>query len=77
MILRDFENSGISTPSIYTSRPSRDPNLSFNSQHRCQNPRSGLSLRYRVAIVSLSLPLNEQDEIRKAFLTKQENERIE
>ena len=41
-ISREFNNSGISTPSVDTSRRSRDPYRSFKSQHRCQNPRSGL-----------------------------------
>ena len=41
-ISRKFKNSVISTPSIDTSRPSRDPYRSFKSQHRCQNLCSGL-----------------------------------
>ena len=74
MILRDFENSGISTPSIDTSGPSRDLNLSFKSQYRCQNPHS-LRVIVLPSLVYHYLQLDiEQDEIRKAFLTKQENE---
>ena len=40
-ISREFENSRIFTPSIDTSRPSRDPYRPFIFQHRCQNARSG------------------------------------
>ena len=37
-ISRKFKNSGISTPSIDTPRPSREPYRSLKSQHWCQNP---------------------------------------
>ena len=32
-ISREYKNSGISTPSVDLSRPSRDPYRSFKSQH--------------------------------------------
>ena len=46
-ISREFKNRGISTPSIDTSRSSRDPYRSFKSQHRCQNLCSGLLCCHR------------------------------
>jgi len=63
-ILRKFKNSGISTPSIDTPWPSRDPYRSFKSQHRCKNPRSGLLC-------------GQQHEIRKALLIKHKTELAE
>ena len=55
------------------SRPSRDPYLSLKSQHRCQNPRSGLLCCRRLVYPYLSLDI-AQDEIRKTLLTKEETE---
>ena len=46
-ISREFNNSGISTPSIDTSRRSRDRFRSFKSQHRCQNPHTLLLCYHR------------------------------
>ena len=37
-----WKKNGISTPSIDMSWPSRNPCHPFNTQQRCQNPRSGL-----------------------------------
>ena len=54
-IPREFKNSGISTPSIDTSRSSGD----FKSQHRCQNPRSGLLCCHRQSIHTLNLTLSK------------------
>ena len=34
-ITREFKNSGMSTLSVYTFRPSRDQYRSFKSEHRC------------------------------------------
>ena len=48
---RELKNNGISTPSIDTSRLSRDPYCSFKSQHPRQNPTQG----YCIAIISPSL----------------------
>ena len=65
-ISRGFKNSGISSPPIDTSSPSRDPYRSFKSQHRCQNPRIVLpSLVYPYFELDI-----EQNEIRKALLIK-------
>ena len=70
-ISREFNNNGISTPSIDKFRPSRVPYLSFSSQHRCQNP----SLRV-IELSSLAYPYFEldikKDQILKALLSKQE-----
>ena len=54
-----LKNSGISTPSIDTYRTSRDPYQSFKSQHRRQNPRSGLLCCHRYSILTLNLTLNK------------------
>ena len=56
---RELKNSGICDPSISTSRPSRDPNRSFKSRHRCQNPRSGLLCCHRQSILTLNLALDK------------------
>ena len=72
-IPREFKNSGISTPSIDTSRSSRDPYRSFKSRHRCHES----SLRVIVLPLSVYPYLKldiDQDEIRKALLIKQETE---
>ena len=50
-ILREFKNSGIATPSVDMSRPSRDPYCSFS------NPNIDVRIHIRcycVAIISLS-----------------------
>ena len=54
------------TPLIDMSRPSRDPYRSFKSQHRYQNPCSGLFLSLLV-YPHLELDI-ERDEICKALL---------
>ena len=46
-ISKEYKNSGISTPSVNISRPSRDPYHSFKSQHQCQNLLSGLLCCHR------------------------------
>ena len=46
-ISREYKNSGISTPSVDMSRPSRDPYRFFKSQHQCQNFLSGLLCCHR------------------------------
>ena len=45
-ISRKLKNSGISTPSIDTPRPSREPYRSLKSQHWCQHPRSLVELAW-------------------------------
>ena len=71
-ISREFKNSGISTPSIYTSRPSRDHIALSNPNNNVKI----LTQAYCICIVSLSLlKLGiAQDEIRKALLIKQRTE---
>ena len=72
-LILGVQNSGISTLSIDTSRPSKDPYNSFKSQHRYQSTCSGVTV-----LPSLVYPYSEidikQDEIHKALfmLTKQE-----
>ena len=56
-ISKELKNSGISFPSIYRIRPSRDPYCSFKSQHQCQNPLLGLT----IVLLSLVYPYYELD----------------
>ena len=53
-ISREFKNSGTSTPSIDTFRPSRDPYRSFRSQLNIDG-KILAAQGYCVAIVILSL----------------------
>ena len=60
------------SPSVDTSRPSRDPHRSFRSQLRCQNPHSGSLCCNSSPILSLNLT-TEQDAMRKPLLIKARN----
>ena len=62
----------ISSPSIDTSRPSRDPHRSFRSQLRRQNPHSGSLYCNSLPILSLNFT-TEQDAMRKPLLIKARN----
>ena len=72
-IPREFKNSGISTPSIDTSRSSRDP-------YRLQIPTSMSESSLRVIVLPSFIVYPyfeldiEQDKIRKPLLIKQETE---
>ena len=71
-ISREFKNGGISTPSIYASRPSRDQFPLSNLNNNVKIPTQA----YCISIVTLSLLKLGivQDEIRKALLIKQRTE---
>ena len=77
-ISRELKNSGISFPSIYRIRPSRDPYCSFKSQHLCQNPLLGLLCCFRWCILTLNLTLYmyKMIDIGKPWIIKQETERM-
>ena len=73
-LILGVQNSGISTLSIDTSRPSKDPYNSFKSQHRYQNTSySGVTVLPSLLYAYFEIVI-KQDEIHKAvfMLTMQE-----
>ena len=73
-LISGVQNSRISTPSIDTTRPSKDPYYSFKSQHRYQNTSySGVTVLPSLLYAYFEIDI-KQDEIHKALfmLTKQE-----
>ena len=65
----------MSTSSIDTSRPSRDPYRSFKSQHRCHLDVTSLRVIVLPSLVYPYFELDiEKDEIPKALLIKQETD---
>ena len=71
---REFKSSGISTSLIIdTSRPSRESISLFQIQTSMSEPSLWVVVLLSLVYPSFELDI-EQDEIRKALLTKQETE---